>query len=1167
MKTTMKRIFSLLIVLVMVCGMLPMSAIHTHAAETSEELSIFGSTGTLAADSSSISWTQNGVTFTNTKASDAIRTSDTTHYRLYGKSGIVITAPSNITKIVVTTTGSDYASRMLDSGKTIGTATRSGNVITIVPTTAADTIEFSNTSASQIRLSKVVVTYADVASGECAHSNTEEIAAVDATCTETGNTAGTKCNDCGLILSGCETVAALGHKNEVSEVVDATCLEDGYTTYTCTVCGKSTKETIAAIGHNYVDGTCTGCGIEQPTGLAGKYYIAAKRSTGNYMYMTNDLGTASTKRYQIVDSGVTTLPESITAPVDAQVFELISVDGGYKIKAGDQYLGWTSGNSGTLVDEENALVVTIDSAADNTYNIHFTASDAERYLSLNSDAQYQYCAWYKSGQVMNLSLVPVAVAEEPECEHNFVEGICTICGATDPSEPEPEEVKIVFELGENGSASHNDGKEANTYTETVGDYTLNITGNKKMYTGAVDATGNGCIKLGTSSAVGGFSFEVPTDVEKVVIRIAKYKAKTTKVNVNGTEHTLSASSDNGAYDEITVDTSSSKTVSVTTVSGGVRAMVNSITFICDKADHTCDWDEGTVTKKATCTTDGEKTYSCTVEGCTKTKVETIPATGHSYDEDGACTICGVTPADVVAAAYALKSGESLEGTYTLTGVIKAVNTAYNSTFQNVTVTIDVIGVDGKPIQCYRMEGEGADQIGTGDTITVTGTLKNYNDTIEFDAGCTLDSWKDTGSDFVRPTTPEAIVNAAYALEVNASLEGGNYTLTGVISEVKNAYSAKYSDITVMMVVGDMTDKPIMCYQLKGDGVDEICVGDSITVTGTIKNYNGTVEFTPCTLDSYEIKNGHTIVVDAAVAPTYTATGLTAGEHCSVCNLVTVAQTEIPVLENPVETYNITLKDNIGINFVMKLAETDEVTVTVGGEAVDCAVVDGKLSINVAAAQMTDEIAIYVNGLPLAKTYSVRGYADEVLAGEYGANVKAMVRAMLHYGAAAQDYFNYNEGNFANLNMQDTVTNPIQAAEMVPTTGETAGIVHYGSTLVYRDRVAVRVYFKLTGDAAIDAFTFTANGEAVEAQEGSNGLYYVEIADIAPQNLDDAVTVTVNDGLTVTYSALNYITRMVNKTEDNALKTLLQQLYDYYMAAEYLVENGPDDFETEPDVVG
>ena len=56
----------------------------------------------------------------------------------------------------------------------------------------------------------------------------------------------------------------------------------------------------------------------QPTtppteGYEGRYYIASIRSSGNYFYMSSDLGTASTKRYQAVDSGLTTLPASITA--------------------------------------------------------------------------------------------------------------------------------------------------------------------------------------------------------------------------------------------------------------------------------------------------------------------------------------------------------------------------------------------------------------------------------------------------------------------------------------------------------------------------------------------------------------------------------------------------------------------------------------------------------------------------------------------------------------------------------------------------------------------------------------------------------------------------------------------------------------------------------------
>ena len=143
-----------------------------------------------------------------------------------------------------------------------------------------------------------------------------------------------------------------------------------------------------------------------------------------------------------------------------------------------------------------------------------------------------------------------------------------------------EDKTITFELGANGSATHKDGSSAKTtYTETVDGYTLSITGGDKMYPASVDAKGNGCIKFGTSSVVGKCSFTVPADVTSVVLYVAKYKSNTTKITVNGTAYTLTKNSNNGEYDEITVDTTNNKTVSFATVSGGVRAMLNTIKFI------------------------------------------------------------------------------------------------------------------------------------------------------------------------------------------------------------------------------------------------------------------------------------------------------------------------------------------------------------------------------------------------------------------------------------------------------------------------------------------------------------------------------------------------------------------------------------------------------------
>ena len=258
---------------------------------------------------------------------------------------------------------------------------------------------------------------------------------------------------------------------------------------------------------------------------------------------------------------------------------------------------------------------------------------------------YEYCSECEYTTYEEISATGV---------HTYVYGTCSGCKKVfQKSET------IEFELGENTSGGHDDNNsDKATYTETIGDYTLTITGGSKLYVDCHDEKGNSCIKLGSSSAAGKFTFTVPSNVTKVVIYVSGYKANTAKISVNGgTTQTISTVSNNGEYTQIEIDTSTNKTVEFTTVSSGYRAMMNTIVFTTagESCDHTPDdeatctkaqrcticgativaakghsYTQETVTSPATCVTDGVKTLTCS---CGDSKTETIPATGHNYSEE------------------------------------------------------------------------------------------------------------------------------------------------------------------------------------------------------------------------------------------------------------------------------------------------------------------------------------------------------------------------------------------------------------------------------------------------------------------------------------------------------------------------------------------------------
>ena len=140
-------------------------------------------------------------------------------------------------------------------------------------------------------------------------------------------------------------------------------------------------------------------------------------------------------------------------------------------------------------------------------------------------------------------------------------------------------------------------------------------------------------------------------------------------------------------------------------------------------------------------------------------VDIIAATAPSADaapEAPGYDPTGKTPAEIVDAAYALENGKAMSAAATLTGVISSVDTPWDDGYKNITVTIKVAGKEDKPIMCFRMKGDGAKDLKVGDTITCTGTIKNYNGTIEFDAGCQVSNIvAGAGSTTPPATTPPA----------------------------------------------------------------------------------------------------------------------------------------------------------------------------------------------------------------------------------------------------------------------------------------------------------------------------------------------------------------------------------------------------------------------------
>ena len=283
--------------------------------------------------------------------------------------------------------------------------------------------------------------------------------------------------------------------------------------------------------------------------------------------------------------------------------------------------------------------------------------------------------------------------------------------------------------------------------------------------------------------------------------------------------------------------------------------------------------------------------------------------------------------------------------------------------------------------------------------------------------------------------------------------------------------------------------------------------------------------------------------------------------------------------------SITLKDNIDVNYYMEMSDSvfehdAYLEFKIGGQtyklnASDAAEVNEngktlyKFSCPVNAAQMSDTIETRIvidNNTKEEFSYSVKEYATELLSksNEYPAETIKLVKALLNYGTAAQNFFKYNTDKPANAGLSDT-DKAVAAADfeeykaVIKTdsaNGQSNGLTYYGSSLICKSEMTVRHYFMVNEGCDINNYKFSyvnADGNEVSltSKKASDGVYCVDINGIMARNLNSnyACKVTGKNKTCIfelDYGPFSYSQKVIDSgNSSEELKNLVNALYWYW----------------------
>ena len=674
-------------------------------------------------------------------------------------------------------------------------------------------------------------------------------AAVEATCEKEGKTEGSHCSVCNTVIKAQTIIPALGHKWDSGKVTKATtCTEAGTKTYTCSRCQKTKTESIAATGHKEVKdaavaATCETAGKTEGSHCSVCNTVLKEQTTVPALGHSWDSGKV-TKAATCTEAGTKTYTcsrckktktESITATGHKEVKDAA-------VEATCETAGKTEGSHCSVCNTVIKAQTTVPALGHkwDSGKVTKAATCTETGTKTYTCSRCQKTKTESIAATGHKEVKDAAVAATCEKEGKTEGSHCSVCNTVLKAQTTVPALGHKWDSGkvtkaatctEAGTKTYTCSRCQKTKTESIA-----ATGHKEIKDAAVAATcetagkteGSHCsvcntvIKAQTTVPALGHKW----DSGKVTKAATCTETGTKTYTCSRCQKTKTESIAATGHKEI-------KDAAVAATCEKEGKTERSHCSICNtviKAQTTIpalghSWDDGKVTKAATCTEAGTKTYTCS--RCQKTKTESIAATGHKKVKDAA-----------------------VEATCETAGKTEGSHCSVCNTVLKEQTTIPALG-----------HSWDSGKVTKAATCTETGT-KTY----------TCSRCNKTRTETIAATGHKEVKDAAVAAtcEKEGKTEGSHCSVCNTVIKAQ----------TTIPALGHNWD----------DG--KVTKAATCTETGT-KTY--TCSRCQKTKTETIAATGHKEVKDAAVAATCETAGKTEGSHCSICNTVLTPQQTIPAL--------------------------------------------------------------------------------------------------------------------------------------------------------------------------------------------------------------------------------------------------------------------------------